>query len=223
MTVEQLTEEVKRYLCLNELPEFVHDDITLRNHADIWGCALSIETRDEQDVPVRDIVGIAQAPFNTWLSFLLSDDRWDRDKFGTILRLAKSNPGYYEDRCKKHEWDFTCIDGKYYVLNGHHRTAIVKLLGATGAVNIVRNVTVEYIRCDHDLLTLTAQIRDKFKGLGQIYIDKYETTHQFRFKPRFKFCLPLNGDLDSFRGITRGKALRIFIWLLWQSCWSVKS
>lgn len=220
MNIAQLTEEAQCNFGLDRLPEFVHDEIGLRNHADILGCALSIETLDGQEVPVRDIAGIAQQPFNTWLDFLLSDVPWDREKFDRIFRLARTNPGYYESGCDKDGWSFTCVDGRYYTLNGHHRTAIVKLMGAAGTVNVVRNVKVEYINCDVELLELTGHVRKVFKGLGEIFIDSYPLGRYFRFRPRFEFCLPLDAEIDSFRNLTRGKAFWIFLRLLWLSCWT---
>ena len=220
MNIEQLSNEVQLNLGLDCLPEFVHDEIGLCNHADVWGCALDIETCNGQEVPVRDIVGIAQPPFDTWIDFLLSDVPWDREKFDLIFKLALTNPGYYESDCDKDGWSFTCVDGRYYTLSGHHRAAIVKLMGAAGTVNVVRNVTVEYIQCDTELLELTTHVREKFKGLGEISIYQHPPGRYFRFRPRLEFCLLLDADVDSFRSITRGKALLIFFRLVWLSYWT---
>lgn len=220
MVTDQLINKLQLSLGLVKLPEFMGDTIWLLNYTDICGCAISIETLYNQDVPVQDIDGIAQSPFKTWIDFLQSEARWDRDKFDAILQLARTNPEYYDSGCDKDGWSFTCLNGRYYTLDGHHRTVIVKLMAAAGTVKIVRNVTVTYINYDPKLLELTTHVQAMFRCFGKISIEKQQTIHFFSLKPKFKFCLPLNAEVDSFRDLTYTKVVWIFLHLLWHSCLS---
>ena len=46
---------------------------------------------------------------------------------GTLLEL-KSNSDYYLSRAKKNAWYFCLLEGRYYVLDGMHRTVVGRFL-----------------------------------------------------------------------------------------------
>lgn len=206
---------IDKYLGISPLPDFVYNDILDPNCLELYDSVTKTEALHNQTVPAKDIAGIINPPFQTWFQFLSSDRYFDTRSFNDCLTKARDNIGYFSSECEKDEWNFVCIDGKYFTQNGHHRTVIAKLLAAAGKLDVIRNITVEYITYNSKLLDLIKRVRLKFKrygitsvqhssfrediGLNTIF---HHSDHFIDIEMKKRWSLPLRIELEAADNLT---------------------